>query len=152
MGGREARKALRAAPKTDAQKPVVPGMLGGRYKPLSDADIERIHHAALDVLEQIGLSDAIPSCVELVTAAGGKHTSDGRLLFPRSLVEDTVAMAAREFVLHGQVPGREMELAGYKVHFGTAGAAVHVVDVETREYRESTLADLYDIARMVDTL
>jgi trimethylamine--corrinoid protein Co-methyltransferase len=152
MGGRAARKALRAAPKTEEQKPVVPGMLGGRYKPLSDADVERIHHAVLDVLETIGLSDAIPSCIELVTAAGGKHTADGRLLFPRSLVEDTVAMAARNFVLHGQVPGRDMELAGYKVYFGTAGAAVHVVDVETREYRESTLADLYDIARLVDSL
>ena len=151
MGGRAARKALRAAPKSEEEKPVLPGMLGGRYQPLTDSDIARIHQAVL-FLEQIGLCDAIPSCVELVTAAGGTRTSDGRLLFPRSLVEDTVAKAARGFVLHGQVPGREMELAGYKVYFGTAGAAVHIVDVETREYRESTLADLYDIARLVDTL
>jgi trimethylamine--corrinoid protein Co-methyltransferase len=152
MGGRAARKALRAAPKTEEEKAVLPGMVGGRYKPLSDADIVRSHHAALDVLEQIGLCDAIPSCVELVTAAGGKLTDQDRLLFPRALVEDTLAMAARNFVLYGQAPGREMELAGYKVHFGTAGAAVHIVDVETREYRESTLADLYDIARLVDSL
>ena len=152
MGGRAARKALRAAPKAEEDKAVVPGMLGGRYKPLSDTDIERIHRAALDVLEQIGLCDAIPSCVELVTAAGGTYTDEGRLLFPRALVEDTLAMAARNIVLHGQAPGRELELAGYKVYFGTAGAAVHIVDVESREYRESTLADLYDIARLVDTL
>ncbi|MCK5362361.1 MAG: trimethylamine methyltransferase family protein, partial [Gammaproteobacteria bacterium] len=152
MGGRAGRKALRAAPRTDEDKAVLPGMLGGRYKPLSDADIERIHRAALDVLEQIGLCDAIPSCIDLVTAGGGTYTDEGRLLFPRSLVEDTLAMAARNFVLHGQAPGREMELAGYKVYFGTAGAAVHIVDVETREYRDSTLADLYDIARLVDSL
>ncbi len=152
MGGRAARQALRAAPKNEEDKAVLPGMSGGRYKPLSDFDIERIHRAALDVLEQVGLSDAIPSCVECVTAAGGIYTDDGRLLFPRALVEDTLAMAARDIVLHGQAPGREMELSGYKVYFGTAGAAVHVVDVETREYRDSTLADLYDIARLVDSL
>jgi trimethylamine---corrinoid protein Co-methyltransferase len=152
MGGRAGRKALRAAPKSEADKAVVPGMLGGRYKPLSDADIERIHRAALDVLEQVGLCDAIPSCIELVTAAGGRYTDQGRLLFPRALVEDTLAMAARNFVLHGQAPGREMELAGYKVHFGTGGAAVHIVDMETREYRDSTLADLYDVARLIDSL
>ena len=152
MGGRAARKALRTSPKSEEEKAVVPGMLGGRYKPLSDTDIERIHRAALEVLEQIGLCDAIPSCVELVTAAGGTYTDEGRLLFPRALVEDTVAMAARNIVLHGQAPGNELELAGYKVYFGTAGAAVHIVDVESREYRESTLADLYDIARLVDTL
>ena len=48
--GRAGRKALRAAPKSEEDKAVVPGMLGGRYKPLSDADVERIHRAALDVL------------------------------------------------------------------------------------------------------
>jgi trimethylamine--corrinoid protein Co-methyltransferase len=38
------------------------------------------------------------------------------------------------------------------VYFGTAGAAVFMVDAETGAYRESTLADLYDIARVVDAL
>ena len=77
---------------------------------------------------------------------------EGRLLFPRALVEDTVANAARDFVLHGQNPRHDMELSGNKVYFGTAGAAVHMVDPRTREYRESNLRDLYDIARLVDTL
>ena len=30
-----------------------------------------------------------------------------------------------------------MLLKGSRVHYGTAGAAVHVVDIEKREYRES---------------
>ena len=106
----------------------------------------------MDVLEQIGLSQAIPSCVELVTQAGGKLDQHGRLLFPRSLVEDILANAARDIVLHGQDTKHDMELSGNKVYFGTAGAAVHIVDSETREYKESTLADLYDIARLVDSL
>ena len=152
MGGRAARKALRAAPTPAEEKPVQPGMIGGCYKPLTDADVQRIHEATLHVLETIGLQDAIPSCIDLVTSAGGKLTDEGRLLFPRGLVEDTIASAARDIVLYGQVPGREMELSGYRVYFGTAGAAVHVVDLETREYRDSTLADLYDVARLVDAL
>ena len=151
-GGRAARRALRAAPVPREQRPVQPGMEGGRYKPLTDAEVRRIHQAALDVLEQIGLSQAIPSCVDLVTQAGGKLDQNGRLLFPRSLVEDTVASAARNIILHGQDSKHDMELSGSKVYFGTAGAAVHIVDSETREYRESTLADLYDIARLVDSL
>ena len=152
MGGREARRRLRAAPLREDEKAVRPGMIGGRYRPLSDAEVQRIHTAALDVLEQIGLSEAIPSCIEAVTGAGGQLTSDGRLLFPRSLVEDTVARAARDVVLHGQDPRHDLELSRNRVYFGTAGAAVHMVDPRTREYRESTLSDLYDIARLVDTL
>lgn len=151
-GGRAARRALRVEPVAPNAGAIRPGMEGGWYKPLSEAGVRRIHEAALDALEQIGFGQAIPSCVEAVTAAGGMMGDDGRLRFPRALVEDTVATAARHFPLYGQDPMHDMEPKGRKVYFGTAGAAVHMVEAETREYRESTLVDLYDIARLVDTL
>ena len=153
MGGRSARKALRAAPMPEDERPVRPGMTGGCYKPLTDPQVARIHQAVLEVLETLGLSQAIPSCIELVTAAGGKYDADNdRLLFPRGMVEDMVAKAPHDLVLHAQDEKHTMDLNGYKVYFGTAGAAVHVVDPDTREYKESKLADLYDIARLVDSL
>jgi trimethylamine--corrinoid protein Co-methyltransferase len=127
-------------------------MSGGRYKPLSDADVLRIHHAALDALESIGLADAPPSGIELMVAAGAKLTDSGRLLFPRALVEDTLAKAGRRFVLHGQDPRHDMEPWDSRVYFGTAGAAVSMVDGLSGEYRDSTTQDLYNIARVVDTL
>ena len=110
-----------------------------------------MHHAALDILENIGLADAIPSCVEAITAVGGHLSENGRLLFPPALVEDMLAKAAKPLVLHGRDPRHDMDLSGQRVHFGTAGAAVHLVDLESGIYRDSTLRDLYDIARLVDT-
>jgi len=151
-GARAARRAARTAPLPDSLRPVRPGMTGGRYKPLSESDVLRIHHAALDVLENIGLADATPSGIEYMTAAGARLNSAGRLIFPRALVEDTVARAARHFVLHAQDPKHDMEPWGSRVYFGTAGAAVHIVDAKTGVYRDSTTKDLYDIARVVDTL
>ena len=71
-GGREARRILRAQPLPENQRPVWPGMEGGRYKPLAENDISKIHHAALDVLERIGLADAIPSGIKVMTEAGAK--------------------------------------------------------------------------------
>src|SRR5262247_3472200 len=151
-GGREARRALRAAPLALNERPVWPGMNGGNFKPLTEADQQRIHQAALDVLEQVGFADAIPSGIEAMTRVGAKLGSNGRLTFPRALVEDTIAMAARKFPLCGQDPKHDMEPWGKKVYFGTAGAAVHIVDPITGEYRESYLQDLYDIARIVDEM
>jgi trimethylamine--corrinoid protein Co-methyltransferase len=151
-GARAARRAARTAPLPDNLRPVRPGMTGGRYKPLSESDVLRIHHAALDVLENIGLADATPGGIEYMTGAGARLNSQGRLIFPRALVEDTVARAARHFVLHGQDPKHDMEPWGSRVYFGTAGAAVHIVDAKTGVYRDSTTKDLYDIARVVDTL
>lgn len=151
-GGRMARQALRAAPLAEDIRPVRPGMESGRYKVLSDADMQKIHNAALEILETVGLADAIPSCVEAVTARGGYVNEHGRLSIPRALVEDMLAKAGRRFVLHGQDPKHDMEPWGRKVYFGTAGAAVHMIDPITGKYRDSTTRDLYDIARVVDCM
>lgn len=151
-GGRAARHALRAAPLTREMRPVRAGLSGGRYKPLTDADVARIHDAALQALEGIGLADAPPSGVAYMTAAGAIQGDDGRLRYPRALVEDMLAKAAKKLTLRARDPRHDLELSGTRVHYGTAGAAVHMVDVNGRNYRESTVQDLYDAARIADTL
>lgn len=149
-GGRDARRALRARPIPRDEAAVRPGMEGGQYKPLSDRDMQRIHESALTLLETVGLGQAIPTCIELLTAKGCFMNAHGRLCFPRSLIEDTLAMCAREFTLYGRDPKHDMQPYGNKVYFGTAGAAVHIVEPQTRTYRESLLHDLYDCGRIVD--
>jgi len=150
-GGREARRAMRSRPIPTTEAAVRPGMEGGKYNPLSPHDMQRIHETALKLLETVGLAQAIPTCVEAMTTKGCFLNSSGRLCIPRALVEDTLANCARNFVLHGREAKHDMEPWGNKVHFGTAGAAVHIVEPETRNYRESVLVDLYDTARIVDT-
>jgi trimethylamine--corrinoid protein Co-methyltransferase len=140
---------MRAAPLPDDMRPVRAGMEGGRYQPLTESDIAEIHASALEVLETIGLAQATPSCIKACTKAGAEFR-DGRLYFPRALVEQTLKIANSDFTLYGRNSKHDLHPQGSKVHYGTGGAAVHVVDVENREYRESTLADLYDAARIVE--
>jgi trimethylamine--corrinoid protein Co-methyltransferase len=151
-GGRRARHAARTAPLSDDIRPVRAGMEGGTLKPLSDADVARIHDAALCALEEIGLVDAPPSGIEIMTGAGAVLGHDGRLRFPRALVEQMLSLAAKEVVLPGRDPKHDLILSGHRVHFGTAGAAVHMVDVDGRNYRDSTVQDLHDAARISDQL
>ena len=132
--------------------PVWPGVQGGLYRPLSADDMNRIHDAALDVLEKVGLSEATDSIVSYLQENGGSLTADGRLRFPRSLVEDAVAGFRRNIVLHGQRPGLELELSGSRVYVGSGGAAPNMVDLDADTYRPSLLKDLYDAARVVDAL
>lgn len=151
-GGRQARHTLRAQPLDETIKPVRSGMQGGTYKPLGDNDIAKVHAAVLDVLENIGLSQATPTCIKACEKAGAKMGEDGRLRFPAKLIESTIKNANRDLTLYARDEKYNIHPQGTKVHFGTAGAAVHVVDVEKNEYRESYLADIYDAARIVDTL
>ncbi len=151
-GGREARRAMRAAPVAAEARPVRAGLEGGQYRPLSDEGVKRIHEAALVALEEIGLANAPPSGVEILTGAGAVKGEDGRIRFPRALVEDMLAVAARDITLHGRDPKHDLLLSGTRVHYGTAGAAVHVVDLETGAYRESTTRDLWEAARLAEAL
>ena len=151
-GGRRARQKKRAEPLAEDIKPVRAGMHGGTYRPLSEQDVQKVHEAVIDVLENIGLSQATKTCVEACKKAGAVYGDDERLRFPEKIVMDTIQNANREFKLFGRDPKHDIEPQSSKVHFGTAGAAVHVVDVEKNEYRESYLRDIYDAARIVDTL
>ena len=151
-GGRNARRQTRSAPLAEHLRPVRAGLEGGQYRPLTQEGMERIHQAALDALEKIGLSEAPQSGIDFMTAAGAILGDDGRLRFPRSLVEDALASANREITLHGRDPKHDLSLGGTRVHYGTAGAAVHMVDVDGKNYRDSTLQDLHDAACIVDRL
>ena len=128
-GGREARRLKRG--EAGPSRAVGPGVSGGRYKPLTEADIARIHQTMLDVLEKIGLGDPPPAVRELALSHGGRINEHGRLCFPRALVEDVIAGAGRNFTLHARDPIHDMDISGARVHYGASGVAVLVPDFET---------------------
>jgi trimethylamine--corrinoid protein Co-methyltransferase len=63
-----------------------------------------------------------------------------------------LASAPRQITLCGRDAAHDLDLTGTRVHYGTAGAAVHMVDPQSRSYRDSTLQDLHDAARIVQQL
>jgi len=125
---------------------------GGRYAPLDQQSVAQIHETALDLLENLGLSGAPDHVVRLVMNNGGCEPGDGRLGFPRALVNKAIAGLRRNITLYGQTLGHELYLSGRRVHTGTGGAAPLAVDLHDGRYRDSTLCDLYDAARLIDTL
>ena len=114
--------------------------------------MRRIHDTALDLLEKLGMGEVPPRLHADLLAAGAIDNGSGRVLFPPDLVESAVDQAAKTFVLHGRDPDRSIEIGGNRVYFGTGGAAVQTLDLDTGVYRPSTLADLHDFARLQDTL
>lgn len=126
-------------------------MAGGRYAPLSDGDMQQIYDTALGLLEDVGMGTPIPEYVEVVTRSGGWLDAEGRLHYPRGLVERGIELSAKEWIWHGFDDDKSIHVGGNRVHFGTAGAAVLIHDYETNRFRHSTIADVYDCARLVDS-
>jgi trimethylamine---corrinoid protein Co-methyltransferase len=126
------------------------GLAGGRYQPLAAQDLPKIDHAARALLIDVGMSEAPEIVVEQVTSAGGMLDADGRLHFTADMIDSALQGMARDFTLCGQDPQQDMHPGG--VYVGSCGAAPLILDLETGRYRESTLRDLYDAARLVDSL
>lgn len=152
-GGRQARVAMRAAPLAQDIRPVRSGLSGGRYKPFTDAEVQRVHQSVLQILDEIGLSLAPESGIAAMTAYGAVYNEeDGRVRFPKAVIDKALGDANRTLVLHGREEKHDLDLSGTRVHYGTAGAAVHLANIETGEYEESTLADLFAAAKITDHL
>ena len=148
--GRDNRLAARAA--KPVLNPCPPGQTGGVYKPLDEQALHAIHETALRLLEQLGMGEVPERLAERLLAVGAVDTGQGRLSFPRALVEEAIDKAAKTFVLHGRDPARSIEVGGKRVYFGTGGAAVQTLDLESGLYRPSTLLDLHDFTRLQDVL
>ncbi len=152
-GGRAAMRAARAGGAGSGPSDAIwPGIPGGRFKPISPEGIDAVHATSLRILAEVGLAGATPRCVDTVTATGGALTGERRLLFPPDLVERVLATAGRGFTLYGQSAAHDIDPSGTRIHLGTSGAAVQIIDSEMREVRDSTLQDLYDMARLAEAL
>lgn len=149
-GGRADRLAKRAAP--PAFDPCPPGQRGGQYRPLQESELAQIFAAAVRLLGDLGMGEVPDRLAADLKAAGAKDGRPGRIIFPPELVHDAVRDAAKVFPLHGRDPERTITVGGDKVHFGTGGAAVQTLDIDTGAYRSSTLRDLHDFTRLQDTL
>jgi len=127
-------------------------MQGGAYKPLSEHDIQRICDTALDLLENIGIGDPIPEVLQYALPGGCVLGEDNRLRFPRTLVEDLIDVSAKEYICYAPDPRYDLEVSGQKVYFSTSGESVSILDYQSQTFRPTELVDLYDAARLADTL
>jgi trimethylamine---corrinoid protein Co-methyltransferase len=131
------------------------GFSGGIYKPLSPEGIATIHDAALTVLEKTGITweAGLSETVDLLEKAGAAVDREARRIrFSRGLIGEQVAKAPSRVRLYSRDGKNDLDLTEDKVHLGTGGAAVKILDLDTGQPRSSTLKDLYDLGRLVDRL
>lgn len=126
--------------------------MGGHYRPLSAADLSQLDQAARSILIDIGMAEAPDEVITTISNAGGWLDKGGRLHYSRELIQQALDGLARDFVLCGRDPTHDLYLSPGRVYVGTGGAAPLILDMDNGQYRDSTLNDLYDAARLVDNL
>ena len=147
---RAAMLAKRSKP--PAINPAPPGPVGGQYKPLTDTQVKQIYHTSMRMLAELGMGEAPQALTDQALKCGATINDMGRLCFSQSMVEDIIDKSCKSFVFHGRDPRHTFEVGGDRVYFGTGGAAVQTMDLDSHIYRPSTLDDLYGFTRLADTL
>jgi len=129
------------------------GLIGDKYNILSQEEIEKIHKSSLWVLEEIGVRVDDDHFLTLFEQTGANVDKNERVVkLPPNMVEEFVAMAPEEILLAGRDPENDLLLGGQRVYLGTGGAAIHILDLETRKLRDPVLQDQYDLAWLTENL
>ncbi len=131
------------------------GLQGGQYRPLSPKQIETVHEAALKILEKTGITYelGLEDTVQMLEDNGATiNRETTKITFPREMISEQIAKSPEKIVLCGQDPKNDLHLTENRVHLGTGGAAIKILDPETGNIRSTTLKDLYDVSRLVDQL
>jgi trimethylamine--corrinoid protein Co-methyltransferase len=120
---------------------------------LTDAELDNLQAATLDVLENIGVkfpSQKALSVFEEHGAAVDRETQIVKL--PADLVMQAMSSVPRYFKVGGRKPEYNFPLQEGYTYFCTDGCGHDVVDLQTGKIRPSTKADVGMTARVADYL
>lgn len=116
-------------------------------------ELDEIHAATLDVLRTTGVSMDCDEALDILQEAGCWINKKTRVVrIPDHVVSQAIAMCPSRVLLAGRDPANDFLMGGKQVGFTTFGVGVLTEDLETGEIRESTKADVAQIARLTDAL
>jgi trimethylamine--corrinoid protein Co-methyltransferase len=127
------------------------GLSAGHYEPLTADEIERIHQTSMRVFEHVGLEVTNEAARHRFQEAGARIEGD-RVTFPSELVMETLAEAPSRVDLCGRESRHDLALEKTRVHLGTGGTALNVLDIQTGKKRPATLRDVAEMAHLCDAL
>jgi trimethylamine--corrinoid protein Co-methyltransferase len=127
--------------------------IGGNYRVLSSDDVYRVHLSSLEILERIGIAARDPSTLDLMRKAGALVDYGKKVIrIPEYLVKEAVKKAPSVVRLCARNPKFDLRLEGCRVHFGTGGTALYVLDLKEGVRRKATKKDIEDLGRLTDAL
>ncbi|MDH3920416.1 MAG: trimethylamine methyltransferase family protein, partial [Rhodospirillales bacterium] len=151
-GGAEGRRAkrdigrLKQLPFRQVTNPYPPMEI------VSAEQIEAIHRASLDALQEIGMNFLLPEAREILKAAGAEVAADGpRVRFDRHLIEEKIKTAPAMFRMHARNPDHDLTFGGNHMNFCSVGSPPNASDIEGGR-RPGNFADYCDLLRLTQSL
>ena len=136
----------------------------GLIRILTGEEMERLHNAALQILDRAGMVIDHPDALERLRQAGCRVDADRKhVSFPPEVTQAAIDNMRRDFTLADR-QGIEMPVRFSEVHFSTTpvrirrdftsnagGFVPYILDMDGRR-RPATMGDVRDAIRLIDAL
>lgn len=120
---------------------------------LTQDQVERVHEAALEILEQVGLLVRNEKARLYLKKHGCQFDADSEIVrFPRRIVEEFRQLFPAKFTFYGRDPKYDRTLPDDRPVIVTGSSAPNIIDPVTGEERRSYSDDIARIAYLVNEM
>ncbi|MBL8064083.1 MAG: trimethylamine methyltransferase family protein [Anaerolineales bacterium] len=118
---------------------------------LTEEQVEKVHNASLEILEEVGLKVRYEPARELFKQHGCS-VEEERVKFPRAVVEKYRKMVPASFTFHGRDPKFDKTIPQDSPVIVTASSAPDIIDPVTGRERRAESGDIARIAHLINEL
>ncbi len=123
------------------------------FRVISDMDIQRIHLAALEIMEEVGVKFPSEWALNVFEEAGCEVDRNKMVVkIPSKMVIEYIRKAPSQYLLAGRDGKDDMWLDNKTSHLSTDGCCVDMVDLFTGKVRRSVKQDITDSCKVADYL
>jgi trimethylamine--corrinoid protein Co-methyltransferase len=120
---------------------------------LSKDERTQVHERTLDVMARTGVRVDTAQGRRFLKDAGAEVDENTHIVrFPRALVEESLRLAPKEFMLGARRPGWDLIMNGGDCTLLMDGEAMFVLDSESGERRAATAKDWLQATHLIDAL
>jgi len=120
---------------------------------LSEQELDAVHQTSLHILEQVGVYLPLKEALDILRDAGASVDYDAKIArIPPHVVETSIRKAPSEFKLYSRNSKCDLNVGPGNTYYVAGGGSTRLVDIDTAEYRDATIADLARMVRLVDGL
>lgn len=122
------------------------------YRRITAEQCERLHEAAVAILQRTGVRLELPRAVELLRGADCAVSADGIARIPATLVDWALERAPRSFTIYDRGGEPAMVLDGTRTCYGPGSDCLSILDHRSGERRAPTMADVGEGVGLADAL
>jgi trimethylamine---corrinoid protein Co-methyltransferase len=118
-------------------------------------DIKTIHHGACHILKHTGMLVELEEAAERLKSAGAmveKKGANWLVKIPEWLVSESLSSVAKSVTYYARDPKKDFYMEKGHVGFGTFGEQVNLIDLDTKQCRNTIKEDCNNIYRLIDAL